>query len=945
MAKKMTDNPELTSFVPSTHNLIRDPNNPNRTPEQIKLERILQETTGEQSIDNLLPDRNGILFEPRQLANDAEKAIYKDELKASVLTALGTAFKEGTPLHGIYREIHEAKAADPSTSLFSEIQVRLENLVEHPDETELDGRKLTEEEIKEAVNGLRVARRILIKSAKAAGVFDSLERQIETYQSNPNYEEAIDNLRDLGTNPERLVWEETVALNRASPDFGGISDAYIDGARFNMEYYLASAKVRYFADLAKRTTDPALKQEYESYVASNKQIVEALDDDRFLLNWGKPRPNLENQAVLYLKDQYEPKEVRPSRQIPPEDQEGMDRVRRRSGYNGVVQAVKIRARLNPEQFDQSLASELAPVWFEELHPENQAMVRSILHINWIAATKRDTGALSYEAWSTMQGLRIERSDLKNMWEKMPGFRIAMATFMKDIFEEDDEFRIISGQEGKGYDLLGDQAKFETYKEQKISQLAEYLKINPEARVWANSHFGSEMARASTLMAQGNEEEAQRVIDDVYKKIATVSVSTVDNLLFATGAYDSGNQFIDATRQREVADTLQQDQRYVGMSDVEKRTFGRLTDEQRGRYLDMSASERKRFEDTLAFKLAGTNVASDSIRALMQPGQKGIDKWNTETAWGGSIGEWAEDNYRHNREVIPGVRFADALKMGEEEIESGRYNEEQKAKIREIRSYLPRRMWYSVLELTDLKDKDENLAELLLNGQRNTLRAERRVINTDGTETTEEVNFDGLCDYEGGSDFVNLGDIKVDELWGDYHDLSSAVRAVYEHMTGSGGPRGGRLDRDGLIKNLIKIKKNEKLRSHYDETGFMKTAIGLVISPEGFEQGQPDLLLAIDEGSYNAQVTSVLMDTRFWSKYPDGWNRRRELFDAYHAKDITKIGNLLFDMYIEGTFIAPRNRQRNKLGKLQAAEIEAWEEEQRRKEARRRVQNQATVTNP
>lgn len=943
MAKKMANDPEqsLSSLVPQTHaDFLRDPRG--RTPEQISYEQILRKTPSEAKIDSFLPDQNNVLFEPRLLNNEAERAIYKNELSSTVLTALGTAFREGTDLHGIYQDIHESKAADPnSTSLFFEIQTRLESLLEDPENFEVRGKKLTEAEVKDAINGLRVSRRILIKAAKAAGVFESLEKQIEKYQQNPDYEQAQDNLQDLTSNSERLQWEETISLNRASPDFGGISLAYINGALFNMDYYLAQAKVKYFGEMAQKATDPNIKQEYENFVVANKQIVDALENDRFLLNWGKPRPNLENQAAVYLKEQYEPKaEVRPTNVITTEDREGVDRMRGRSGYNGVVQAVKIRARLNPEAFDQSLASELAPVWFEGLSPENQAMVRSILHINWIAATKRDTGALTFEDWSMMKGLRIERNALKNMWEKMPGFRVAMATLTKDIFEEDnDEFKIISGVEGKGYDIVGDQKKFEDYKERKINELKDYLKLQPEAQIWAKDHFGSEVRQANALRNQGDEEGAQKIIDEVYKKIATVSVSTVDNLLFATGAYDSGNQFVDLRRTREVSEAIRQDPRYIAMPDYEQSEEGvflKLTDEQRERYLGMSEDERKRYKETLAVKINGTSVASDAIRALFQPGQKGIDKWSDGIAYAGSLGSWAEDNLRHNREVIPGVPFGEALKMTEEEIESGRYSEEQKEKIREIRNYLPRRMFYSVLELTELKDRDEGLAELLLKGQKNTARAEKKSIAADGTETVETANFDGLYDYEGGADFVDMDNIKVDELWGDYQDLGSAVIAVYGHMTASGGgPRDGRLNKDALIKHLIKIKKNDKLRDLYNDKGFLKSAIGLVISPEGFELGQPDLLLAVPEGSYNLQVTSVLMDTRFWAKIPNGGERRRELFKAYQAKDINNIWNLLYDIYIEGTFIAPRGRKRNAIINKTAQEILQFEEEERLKEEKRK----------
>ena len=1002
---------ELSSLVPGTHNVIRDPHNPDRTPEQIRYEKILSLKRPESNIEHFLPDQNNILFTPRELHNDAEKGIYKDELKASVLTALGTAFKEGTNLHGIYQEIHEAKAADPNTSLFSEIQVRLENLLESPESFEVNGQSLSNDEVEQAINGLRVSRRILIKAAKAAGVFDSLNTQIDQYQENPDYERALDNLEEMKKNPQRLQWEETVSLNRASPDFGGVSTSYINGALFNMEYYLAKAKTKFFGEKAAIEPDGSDKQEYLDWVIANQQLVEALEDvensenERFLINWGKPRPNLENKAALYLKDKYEPKEVaKPARTITPEEQQQMESFQdreRTSGYNGVVQAIAIGARINPDAFDQALVSELKPEWFDKLPKEYQSMVRAILHINWIAATKRDTAAISTEAWATQQGLRIQRKDLDSMWNKMPGFRIAMATLMKDIFEADkNEFKIIAGQKGKGYDVLRNEDSLDAYKETKIKKLASYLKLQPDTLDWAVKHFRIEMDRAKNFRDRGQEKKAQDIEDDVYRKIAAASINTADRLLFATGAYDSGNQFDETIMREYYFNLLYED----NMLDLEVRSkydewkneengdlkeernnwaklFVLLPDQDRGRFLSMSDDERHIFWEenkyivkAKAGKINTTSIASDSVRALYKPGQKGVDKWREGTGFGGPTGLWMENNFRVNREVIPGVRFAEALMMSEADIESGRYDEVQKAKIREIRGYLPRRIFFSVFELTEIdgvtnkSNGDNSLTELLLKDQKATIKTQKRTVDANGVENVVEEVFEGLYDYNNNIEYeriytVNgaetretrseptnelMRKISADELWGDYHDLSSAVRSVHGHVTG-GDPRKDRMSKDPLINARIKINKNGRLREIYNNKGFMATQIGLVISPEGgFVENQPELLLAIPEGVYNAAVTSALLDSRFWTNIPDGWSRRRELYKAYHAKDVMRTWNLLFDVFIEGSFVAPRERKRKAISKKTLQEILMLEQEQTLREKlkieeRRRRMSQAMVT--
>ena len=59
------------------------------------------------------------------------------------------------------------------------------------------------------------------------------------------------------------------------------------------------------------------------------------------------------------------------------------------------------------------------------------MIRTRMHINYMAAIKRDSGMTNLEAVTGIEGLRFEKEDLANMVEEMPGFRVVMATMLQE----------------------------------------------------------------------------------------------------------------------------------------------------------------------------------------------------------------------------------------------------------------------------------------------------------------------------------------------------------------------------------------------------------------------------------------------------------------------------------------------------------------------------------
>ncbi len=188
------------------------------------------------------------------------------------------------------------------------------------------------------------------------------------------------------------------------------------------------------------------------------------------------------------------------------------------GYNGVILSVEERSAINPESFFQSV-----PPWFEKLSKQEKAMIKNMLHVNYLAATKRDNA----DGWlGEIKGLRIERDALENMKRYQPGFRNGFVTMLHDIFKQEGETFVISGTKGdrskgiaptEGYAILESETSLNAYKANKVAELTAFLSRNPDAINYSRN------MRVSV------------------KDIATVAISNADNLFFGTGAYDSADE--------------------------------------------------------------------------------------------------------------------------------------------------------------------------------------------------------------------------------------------------------------------------------------------------------------------------------------------------------------------------------------------------------------------
>jgi len=178
-------------------------------------------------------------------------------------------------------------------------------------------------------------------------------------------------------------------------------------------------------------------------------------------------------------------------------------------YDGFVSAEQNRARLNPEMFDVNL-----PYWYKILSPEAKQMLRTRINITNLAKHTEDYGMTDLDQVVGVIGIRIEREAIDYMWKEMPGFRIAMATIVHDVFEPGEDHLVISK---KGYALI---EHFNEYRTGLINALKDYLKKHGNGRL------------DNYLIASDK---------DKYEEAAIAAVSAADNFLYAGGAYFSGDE--------------------------------------------------------------------------------------------------------------------------------------------------------------------------------------------------------------------------------------------------------------------------------------------------------------------------------------------------------------------------------------------------------------------
>src|SRR3989344_6089972 len=824
---------------------------------------------------------------------------------------------------GIIEEINREKAQDPNESLFLLIQNRLLGLVDTPSGFTVNGQNLTDDEVAKAVEGLKFARdEVLVQSAKAAGIFRhtdpvsgevrGINVQIKKAQMDNDYIDAMDVIGGLGRNASEIHRVETRSLNRSTVDFGGMSSAYIGGALDQMEFHLAEAQLEYYpgaALAAEAAGDTKTATEYRKVAEEAKLYLDRYGKTIDLERWGKERPQLKKDASDFIqgKGKYRKPEVATGGAVAgdalleqlkkmadfTEGQYRMAVEQNRallSGYEAVVHAMKHRAFTNPEGFDSS-----NPYWFRfEQRPDGtrisnedrekyQDSIRLFLQLNYLSYIKELTGAKTSENWIEAQGARLSREYFREAWDNTPGFRMAVLTLAKDVFQDFPD------------------------------------KVGAEA---------AEEAKTLTEKIQRGEFQGDELVK-VQEK--------VEKLNFATG-FNFKQFVLSETGYQLLSDKKNLDAYRKALT---KAMSERLSDQGLQKSIDELESLKTR-------KVQGEDVAAGRIAPdkLDEAERKAADMertLNAERAYGGPLGEWTRENYSvKDRKTKKGTTFREEFDEGE-------------------RDYIPERMFYSVLEMIDTGGQEyadpqtgersrhlsTSIADVLIDKERYVRAvpietAQKAVIKFEkGQKTiTKEVPIELVDLTENGNENAGkvLDEVRAGEWWGYYWDVGSAVVALEGHQM-SGDPK-KRLSRESFLDKWIKVRGDAKLAPIFTDRAYLLGATALIMSPEkGFVTGQAETILDIPESAYNAVVTSTLSDNRFFISPA----RRKDLYEAYRAKNVTETWNILYDIYIEGTLFAPRERTKRGISKRIAEEIIRFEEEQKALDVERKKRQQAPVT--
>lgn len=101
----------------------------------------------------------------------------------------------------------------------------------------------------------------------------------------------------------------------------------------------------------------------------------------------------------------------------------------RKSYGAFVSAELAQIEINPAVWETN-----APPWFEVLKPWQQAVIRTRLRTEFNAGIKYAKASMDLDSYTVLDSLRIEGSSLADMWKNLPGYRMAMCTITKDLFQ-------------------------------------------------------------------------------------------------------------------------------------------------------------------------------------------------------------------------------------------------------------------------------------------------------------------------------------------------------------------------------------------------------------------------------------------------------------------------------------------------------------------------------
>jgi len=419
-------------------------------------------------------------------------------------------------------ELHErllgAKHNNPQASYFRLINAELEEY-----------RGSQPEEVRGilAARVLLDTREIITHTARAEHIWEESEGKLVEAEDTNDYPTLLTNLQKLNAQAPSL---DRKATRVGQPDtkvpyhdFDGVVEEHIRVAALRAELAL-------------------LEERGEGSSERGRELRSEIG----LFGWGNPPSLMKEKAKEYVeaekRKEEEAKKAQEANKGVPLDAETRDLLKRQAeaaeqqayyqerqydimkrGYTeDVLSPVTTRARVDPERFDQS-----PPYWYQQLEREEQEQIKLMLHVNYMAARKRDMGMTSLENGFFHQGLRIEREAAAGLMEDMPGFQIALATMTHDLFVEGEDHFVLKGhkkgingqREATGaYKIMGDYRKFVAYKERLVRSLREYLPNDPRVAAYLANRPGFDV-----------------------DSLAHLAVANADNLLYGTGSYESADE--------------------------------------------------------------------------------------------------------------------------------------------------------------------------------------------------------------------------------------------------------------------------------------------------------------------------------------------------------------------------------------------------------------------
>lgn len=305
------------------------------------------------------------------------------------------------------------------------------------------------------------------------------------------------------------------------------------------------------------------------------------------------------------------------------------------GYDAFVSAEDAQVAIDPRLFETQ-----PQAWYRNLNENWQEVMRARIAILMGCYPKRARGHLDLAVMAENADVRIDRGALDFMWREMPGFRIAMATIVHDLFEIREEVppglapvgenkvwlmvlqeSARQGKKGKEWGEEGVLGKFAEYKKKLISNLEKYFEEN------------SDLLKAN----DGAPHLTTRVA-------ARAAVASAWNLFFVSNAVDSGDQ--------------------GDLSKLEK-------------VKRIANPTEKEYEDnpTRGRKVTNPVVYAEQARAMMLPWDKAYGKSireegkvGTEETWLGDLGDYIAERNRHDsgfkrqfysreRRIVPQRLFA------------------------------------------------------------------------------------------------------------------------------------------------------------------------------------------------------------------------------------------------------------------------------------------------